>query len=261
MYKMDNSIIDHLINTKIKNNIKKPISEISRYDIRDLLNLNEWKYDQTILQRLQTQSELQKPIVDTKKRKLVAVAVDSINSQKDIVDPWETNYEIQNTVNDSEWKKVVDSELDKPYFKKLVDKITNSHKPFEGEFKIFPPKHLIFNAFNHTPLCDVKVVVIGQDPYISCGQANGLCFAVNKGVKIPPSLKNIYKELHQDPDVEFATPDHGDLTGWAKQGVLLLNTSLSVREKNAGSHSRFGWTTFTDNVIKHISKNCNGVFL
>lgn len=170
-----------------------------------------------------------------------------------------SNFQIPNNVKDDDWKAYILCQMKQPYFKKLVEKITESHKPFEGELEIFPPKDKIFAAFNECPLKDVKVVIVGQDPYHTRGCANGLCFAVNRGVKIPPSLRNIYKELEQDPNVEFTRPDHGDLTGWAKQGVLLLNTAMTVREGNAGSHSYFGWHEFTKNVLIHLSEKTDGV--
>ncbi len=116
---------------------------------------------------------------------------------------------------------------------------------------IYPPSHLIFHAFHLCPFHKLKVVLIGQDPYHNQGEAMGLSFSVPKGIKIPPSLKNIYKELEND--VPFHLPDHGDLTHWAKQGVLLLNAMLTVEHKKAGSHQKIGWQNFTDHVIQKIS--------
>lgn len=117
---------------------------------------------------------------------------------------------------------------------------------------IYPPMNDIFNAFKFTPYNKVKAVILGQDPYHNEGQAHGLCFSVKKGVKIPPSLVNIYKELNQDLGLKI--PDHGCLTKWAQEGVLLLNTTLTVRENQANSHSKCGWQDFTDEVIKLLSE-------
>jgi uracil-DNA glycosylase len=124
----------------------------------------------------------------------------------------------------------------------------------------YPPTHQIFNAFSTTPIEEVKVVIVGQDPYHQPGQAMGLCFSINKGIKIPPSLRNIYKCINQDEDVpDFKIPKHGDLTNWANQGVFLLNTVLTVTDSSANSHKKAGWLKFTDEVIRVISKECEGV--
>ena len=117
---------------------------------------------------------------------------------------------------------------------------------------VYPDMYDIYNCFRYTPFGDVKVVLLGQDPYHNEGQAHGLCFSVQKGVEPPPSLVNIYKELHDD--VGFRVPDSGDLTKWAKEGVLLLNTALTVRAHMANSHKNCGWTWFTDNVIRIVSE-------
>ena len=122
---------------------------------------------------------------------------------------------------------------------------------------IYPHQNLIFNAFEQCLLEEIKVVIIGQDPYHGAGQANGLAFSVNVGQKIPPSLRNIYKELKDD--VGFEIPTHGDLTAWAKQGVLLLNSVMTVEEGKPGSHQNKGWETFTDTVINKISGENNGI--
>lgn len=125
---------------------------------------------------------------------------------------------------------------------------------------VFPPGPMIFNALNSTPLDEVKVVIIGQDPYHGPGQAHGLCFSVQPGVPIPPSLLNIYKELKRDLNIDM--PDHGHLQSWAEQGVLLLNTSLTVEQARAGSHANQGWQPFTDRVIEVVSAHQpNLVFL
>jgi uracil-DNA glycosylase len=155
------------------------------------------------------------------------------------------------------WKTVLKNEFNKPYFLEAVTFI-KTEKAL-GKI-IYPPGSLIFNSFNSTPFSNVKVVLLGQDPYHGKGQAHGLSFSVPPGVKPPPSLMNIFKELHDDLGLPF--PSHGDLSKWAKQGVLLLNASLSVRENEPLSHSNIGWTMFTDAVISRISaEKKNVVFL
>lgn len=125
---------------------------------------------------------------------------------------------------------------------------------------VYPDMYDLFNCFRYTPLADLKVVLLGQDPYHEPNQAHGLCFSVKDGVKLPPSLQNIYKEIKDD--LGITEPNSGDLTKWAKDGVLLLNTTLTVREHNANSHSKCGWAWFTDSVIKLISDNTeNTVFI
>lgn len=152
------------------------------------------------------------------------------------------------------WKRLLQHEFDKPYFEDLVQFL----KTEKAAHKIIYPKGKdIFNAFEKTSFEDLKVVIIGQDPYHNPGQAMGLCFSVPKGIKPPPSLVNIFKELKEDIGMEI--PQSGDLTHWAEQGVLLLNTSLTVRKNEPTSHSKIGWTTFTDSVIKAISDNKEGV--
>ena len=133
------------------------------------------------------------------------------------------------------------------------------HEIKEGK-TIFPPYNTIFRALELTPIDKVKVVILGQDPYHGFGQAHGLSFSVKKGVRVPPSLRNIYKELNDD--VGFLVPDHGFLEGWAKQGVLMLNTTLSVEAGLAGSHKGKGWEEFTDLIIKQINDSCiHAVFM
>ena len=146
------------------------------------------------------------------------------------------------------WKSVLKNEFTKPYFLEAVT-FLKTEKAL-GKI-IYPPGSLIFNAFNTTPFSQVKVVLLGQDPYHGKGQAHGLSFSVPDGVKPPPSLMNIFKEMHDDIGLPF--PSHGNLTKWAAQGVLLLNASLSVRENEPMSHSAIGWTLFTDSVISKIS--------
>ncbi|SEA60599.1 Uracil-DNA glycosylase [Arachidicoccus rhizosphaerae] len=152
------------------------------------------------------------------------------------------------------WKKVLASEFEQPYFKGIVDFLKA-----EKELKrtIYPAGPLIFNAFEQTPFEKVKVVILGQDPYHGPGQAHGLAFSVNKGIALPPSLKNIFKELATD--IGLKTPTHGDLTHWAQQGVLLLNATLTVRAAEANSHAKIGWMEFTDAVIAKIAAVHTGV--
>lgn len=151
------------------------------------------------------------------------------------------------------WKEVLQTEFDKPYFVSLTDYVREEYK----HGLVFPPASLIFNAFNLCPFSNVKVVLIGQDPYHEPGQAHGLCFSVNDGVQFPPSLLNIFKELKSDVGVDI--PQSGNLTRWAQQGVLLLNATLTVRAHLAGSHQGRGWEQFTDAVIQTLSEKKNGL--
>jgi len=147
------------------------------------------------------------------------------------------------------WKTLLESELHKPYFQQLTLDINASY--LIDEPPIYPPAPLVFNALKLCPPNDVRVVILGQDPYHGAGQAMGLAFSVPDRIKIPPSLRNIYKELASDLDQ--AIPHSGNLTSWAKQGVLLLNTTLTVEAGNAGSHQGKGWEKFTDHIIATIS--------
>ncbi len=147
------------------------------------------------------------------------------------------------------WKNVLKAEFSKPYFLQIVQFLKMEK---EAGKTVFPPGSLIFNAFNTTPFDRVKVVLLGQDPYHGPGQAMGLSFSVPDGVQQPPSLQNIFKELHTD--IGLPTPRTGNLTRWAEQGVLLLNASLTVRLSEANSHSRINWIEFTDTVIRKISE-------
>ncbi|WP_291401299.1 uracil-DNA glycosylase [Daejeonella sp.] len=156
---------------------------------------------------------------------------------------------------ESSWKLILKDEFEKDYMKKLAHFI---QEKYDKEIQISPPKQLIFNAFKHTPFEKVKVVILGQDPYHGLNQANGLAFSVNKEVAIPPSLKNIFKEL-QSEYPEFRYPTHGDLSSWADQGVLLLNATLTVEESLAGSHQNQGWEQFTDRVIQVLSEKRTGI--
>jgi len=148
------------------------------------------------------------------------------------------------------WKEVLKDEFSKPYFQQIVTFLRSEKASGKT---IYPPGPLIFNAFNQTPFDKVSVVIIGQDPYHGPGQAHGLSFSVQKGVKPPPSLVNIFKEIRADIGVEMAA-DNGDLTHWAEQGVLLLNAALTVRAGEPFSHAKYGWAEFTDAVISKVSE-------
>lgn len=157
---------------------------------------------------------------------------------------------------DKSWKEVLQPEFDKPYFASLVDFVRHEY----SLKKVFPPASLIFNAFDQCPLDEVKVVILGQDPYHGIGQAHGLCFSVNDGIEFPPSLINIFKEINRD--LAIPLPQTGNLIRWAKQGVLLLNATLTVEAHKAGSHQGKGWEIFTDAVIKLLSeKKENLIFM
>ncbi len=154
------------------------------------------------------------------------------------------------------WRKALNKELVSPYFYSLQRFLAKEKE----NYPILPPEHLIFNAFNHTPLPNVKVVLLGQDPYPQPGLAHGLCFSVPDGMPLPPSLQNIFKELTNDTGL--IRPVSGNLTRWAQQGILLLNATLTVRAHSPGSHRGKGWEKFTDATIKTISQNHeNIVFL
>ncbi len=156
---------------------------------------------------------------------------------------------------EASWLEVLGDEFDKPY---MVDLKNFLKEEKESGHKIYPKGSDIFNAFNKTPFDKVEVVILGQDPYHGEHQAHGLSFSVQKGIAIPPSLRNIYKELSTDIP-SFIIPTHGDLTEWAEQGVLLLNASLTVRAGMPGSHQKQGWETFTDTVISRISEKKEGI--
>ena len=151
------------------------------------------------------------------------------------------------------WKRVLENQFSASYFSELRDFLVEEKK----QYVIFPPGKQIFSAFDHTPFENVKVVIIGQDPYHQQGQANGLCFSVSPGITKPPSLVNIFKELKDD--LGIPVPATGNLEPWADQGVLLLNATLTVRQGQAGSHQGKGWETFTDAVIKKVSEEKKGV--
>lgn len=154
---------------------------------------------------------------------------------------------MQLNISDS-WKNILKIELEKTYFKKLINFIDKEY----SDYTCYPKQEDIFAAFNYCSFENLRVVIIGQDPYHGAGQANGLSFSVHEGIKHPPSLKNIFKEIEVDLGVPY--PISGDLSDWAKQGLLLLNATLTVREGEAGSHQKQGWEEFTNAVIKKISE-------
>jgi uracil-DNA glycosylase len=145
------------------------------------------------------------------------------------------------------WKAQLEEEFEKPYFKQLTEFVRSEY----STQKVYPSAKLIFNAFDQCPFDQVKVVILGQDPYHGPGQAHGLCFSVNDGVEFPPSLRNIFKEIKDDTGAPI--PASGNLERWAKQGVLLLNATLTVRAHQAGSHQKKGWEQFTDSVIHLVA--------
>lgn len=154
---------------------------------------------------------------------------------------------------DSSWQKHVQQEFEKPYFKQLMQKVDEEYH----NYTCFPPKEFIFNAFNSCAFDAVKVVILGQDPYHGEGEANGLAFSVNDGIKIPPSLRNIYREINTENNTVFEPIEQtsGNLERWAKQGVLLLNATLTVRKDTPNSHKHLQWQQFTDAVIQTISND------
>ncbi|KKU46873.1 MAG: Uracil-DNA glycosylase [Microgenomates group bacterium GW2011_GWA2_46_7] len=147
------------------------------------------------------------------------------------------------------WKQVLEQEFEQDYFAKLSEFVKKEYR----ETVVYPPPRFIFHAFELTPFEQVRVVILGQDPYHGEGQANGLCFAVRQGMRLPPSLQNIYKEIESDLGHKPQSQS-GDLEEWAKQGVLLLNATLTVRAHSAGSHQNVGWEQFTDGVVKVLSE-------
>lgn len=156
----------------------------------------------------------------------------------------------------NDWDNILKDIYNEEYFKELMLKVNDEY----SNKIIYPPKNEVFNAFKLTPFTSVKVVIVGQDPYHGEGEAHGLSFSVRYGIKLPPSLKNIYKELNDDLGVPIKTS--GDLSSWARQGVLMLNSSLTVEKDNANSHSKIGWQQFTDDIIKLIdNKKKDVVFI
>ena len=149
----------------------------------------------------------------------------------------------------NDWDEILADEWEKAYYKKLREFLKSEY----SSRTIYPHMNDIFNALKYTAFSNVKAVIIGQDPYHGAGQAHGLCFSVKKGVEPPPSLKNMYKELYED--LNITPPHHGELIEWAKQGVLMLNTVLTVREASPNSHKGMGWEHFTDRVISELNRN------
>lgn len=160
----------------------------------------------------------------------------------------------QNVQIEAQWKQELAEEFQKPYFAGIKAYLLQEKSAGKT---VYPPGPLIFNAFNKTPFDAVKVVILGQDPYHNPGEAMGLSFSVPQGVRVPPSLVNIYKEINSD--LGLPVPKHGDLTHWADQGVLLLNAMLTVTAGQPGSHQKIGWQTFTDAVIKCLSDRKTGL--
>lgn len=156
---------------------------------------------------------------------------------------------MSNVKIEDSWKQLLKNEFEQPYFQSISAFL---RKEIAAGKIIYPPGKLIFNAFDTTPVTEVKIVVLGQDPYHNPGQAMGMSFSVPRNVRTPASLKTIYKEMHDDVGCPIA--DHGDLTKWADQGVLLLNAMLTVEKNNAGSHKNIGWQTFTDAVLRRLSE-------
>lgn len=146
------------------------------------------------------------------------------------------------------WDSALEDEFEKDYFKEMMAKVDEEYT----NQTVYPPRGKVFSALKHCDINDVKVVILGQDPYHEEGQAHGMCFSVLPGVDIPPSLKNIYKEIQAE--YGYPVPNHGCLVSWSNQGVLLLNTTLTVRAHQANSHSKYGWQKFTDRVIKEVNK-------
>ncbi|QBY03789.1 uracil-DNA glycosylase [Thalassotalea sp. HSM 43] len=153
------------------------------------------------------------------------------------------------------WQEFLEQQKQQDYFQQLMSRVANER---DSEHAIYPPENQVFSAFDLTPFEQVKVVILGQDPYHGPGQAHGLAFSVQDSVKVPPSLKNMYKELLTDIN-GFDIPEHGNLTCWAEQGVLLLNTVLTVRQGQAHSHAKFGWETFTDAVIAALNEHADNL--
>lgn len=175
-----------------------------------------------------------------------------INDKKHLFSIEIKNWKMDVKIAES-WKKHLMDEFEKNYFKALVEFVKSEY----SSYKVFPKGGEIFSSFDHCGFDDLKVVIIGQDPYHGEGQANGLCFSVNDGIKMPPSLVNIFKEIKVDLGKDF--PPSGNLERWADQGVLLLNATLTVRAHSPGSHQNKGWEQFTDAVIRAISENREGI--
>ena len=167
---------------------------------------------------------------------------------------WE-NSNLKDIPYHNSYKQFFENQYQEKYFSELEKFINHKFQNYNNrKVNIYPPKELVFNAFNLVPIDKIKVVIIGQDPYIRINEAMGLSFSVPKNVHVPPSLKNIYKELISDSQLNFENPGHGDLTQWASQGVFMLNASLTVLEGKSNSHAKY-WQPFTDNFISYLSEN------
>ncbi|ORX97897.1 uracil-Dna glycosylase from atlantic Cod [Basidiobolus meristosporus CBS 931.73] len=171
-----------------------------------------------------------------------------------ITGPTDPLFALEYETMDPTWLRALKTEFNKPYFKQLKAFLETEKK----SAKIFPPAEDIYSWSRFTPISKVKVVILGQDPYHGVGQAHGLAFSVKKGVGAPPSLVNMYKTLEQDIP-GFKAPGHGYLAGWAKQGVLMLNSALTVRAHQANSHAGKGWEEFTDSIIQYLNQNKDGL--
>ena len=203
--------------------------------------------------------------LEAKEKQLIGTWYQAHKSLKSKEDLWLTQHHvdvadnelelIRESMNIGDWSNYLSSEINEPYFKSLNNFLSIS---FEKNIDIYPPKECWFKALEYSSFDNTKVIILGQDPYHGEGQAEGLSFSVPKGIPIPPSLSNIYEELETD-DVEFKKPSHGNLISWAKQGVLLLNSVLTVEKNTPTSHTNIGWETFTDQIIKTLSKNKNNL--
>ncbi|EAS00699.3 uracil-DNA glycosylase superfamily protein (macronuclear) [Tetrahymena thermophila SB210] len=182
------------------------------------------------------------------------VKVDKVEKKEKLAGEFPTFDEFQDDL--CSWKDILGTYIKSQKFKSIYTFVKKEY----ADKTCYPPAHEIFNVFKQTPLNTLKVVIVGQDPYHQPGQAMGLCFSVKKGVKPPPSLVNIYKSLSNDPKIKgFKTPNHGDLTKWANQGVFLLNDIMTVEYDKPASHSKSGWADFTSEVIKIINKECKDI--
>ena len=184
---------------------------------------------------------------------------ESSEEEEKCTSPWLNTQLIDIKLTNNSWKPFYDKQKERTYFKQLNEFIEKEKSIYLKSFDIYPPPNLVYNCLNLCNCEDVKVVIIGQDPYHGAGQAMGLSFSVPNGIKIPPSLKNIHKELKNENEIT-KNPTHGDLSSWNEQGVMLLNTALTVREKKAGSHAKY-WGTFADKLIKHLSERGEIVFI
>ena len=203
--------------------------------------------------------------LEAKEKQLIGTWYQAHKSLKSKEDLWLTQHQvdvadnklklIRESMNIGDWLNYLSSETNKPYFKSLNNFLSSR---FEKNIEIYPPKDYWFKALEYSSFDNTKVIILGQDPYHGEDQAEGLSFSVPKGIPIPPSLSNIYEELETD-DVEFNKPSHGNLISWAKQGVLLLNSVLTVEKNTPTSHTNIGWETFTDQIIKTLSKNKNNL--